>query len=128
MYVLFLLMFFYVPFDLELFSTNNTGITSYKCSFMCKRHLKHINVKCVENISRENIESQNTCKKKAQAYFGSQSKISGFQKSFTNTKVPKNFLGFNNHAQRSTIPYYLDLDNPFVICWIYFLFTIRILD
>ena len=26
-----------------------------------KRHLKHINVKCVENISRDKIELQNTC-------------------------------------------------------------------
>ena len=27
-------------------------------------------------------------------------------------KVPKNFMAFNNHAQRSTPPYYLDVDNP----------------
>ena len=24
-----------------------------------------------------------------------------------------NVMGFNNHAQRSTPPYYLDVDNPF---------------
>ena len=29
-----------------------------------------------------------------------------------NRKVPKNVMGFNNHAQRSTPPYYLDVDNP----------------
>ena len=29
-----------------------------------------------------------------------------------NPKVPKNFMGFNNHAQRSTPPYYLNVDNP----------------
>ena len=52
MYVLFLLMFFHVPFILELLSTNVTGIPSYKCFFMCKRHLKHINVRCVENSIR----------------------------------------------------------------------------
>ena len=27
-----------------------------------------------------------------------------------NPKVPKNVMGFNNHAQRSTPPYYLDVD------------------
>ena len=31
-----------------------------------------------------------------------------------NPKVSKNVMGFNNHAQRSTPPYYLDVDNPFV--------------
>ena len=30
-----------------------------------------------------------------------------------NPKIPKNAMGFNNHAQRSTQPYYLDVDNPF---------------
>ena len=30
-----------------------------------------------------------------------------------NPKVSKNIMGFNNHAQRSTPPYYLDVDNPF---------------
>ena len=29
-----------------------------------------------------------------------------------NPKVSKNVMGFNNHAQRSTSPYYLDVDNP----------------
>ena len=27
-------------------------------------------------------------------------------------KVPKNVMGFNNHAQRVTQPNYLDIDNP----------------
>ena len=30
-----------------------------------------------------------------------------------NPKVSKNAMGFNNHAQRSTPPYFLDVDNPF---------------
>ena len=30
-----------------------------------------------------------------------------------NAKVPENVMGFNIHAQRSTPPYYLDVDNPF---------------
>ena len=29
-----------------------------------------------------------------------------------NTKVSKNIMGFNNHAQRSTQPYYLEEDTP----------------
>ena len=29
-----------------------------------------------------------------------------------NPKVPKNVIGFNNHAERSTPPYHLDIDNP----------------
>ena len=32
-----------------------------------------------------------------------------------NPKVSKNGLRFNNHAQRSTPPYHLDVDNPFEI-------------
>ena len=31
-----------------------------------------------------------------------------------NPKVSKSVMGFNNYAQRSTPPYYLDVDNPFV--------------
>ena len=30
-----------------------------------------------------------------------------------NPKVSKNVMDFNNHAQRSTPPYYLNVDNPF---------------
>ena len=30
-----------------------------------------------------------------------------------NPKVFKTIVGFNNHAQRSTPPYYLNVDNPF---------------
>ena len=59
-YMFFLLMFLHVQFHLALLSTNVTGVTSLRCFFMCKRLVKHIKVKCVENISRENIESPNT--------------------------------------------------------------------
>ena len=41
-------MFFHVPFNLELLSPNVTDKTSYRCFFKWKRHLNHINVKCVE--------------------------------------------------------------------------------
>ena len=29
-----------------------------------------------------------------------------------NPKVSKNIMGFNNHEQKSTPPYYQDVDNP----------------
>ena len=109
LHVLFLSMFFHVPFNLELLSTNVTDLSLYKCSFMCKRHLKHINVKSVENNSRENIESQNTCKKSTSIFWI----LKRYQDSrhlLQNPKVPKNVMGFNNHVHRSTLPYYLDLD------------------
>ena len=41
---------FYLPFYLELSSTHVTSTTSYMYLFMCKRHLKHFHVKCVETI------------------------------------------------------------------------------
>ena len=35
-----------------------------------------------------------------------------FRHLLQNPKVSKNVMGFNNHIQRSTPPYYLDVDNP----------------
>ena len=75
-------MFFHLPFYPELSSLNGTCITSYLCLFMCKRHLKHYYVKCVENDSRKKGMGK-THAKKAQAYLGSQSNISRFQTPFT---------------------------------------------
>ena len=66
---------FYILFHLELSSTNVTYITSFMCLFMCKRHLKHCYVNCVENNTRKK-GYRKTHAKKAQAYFGFQSKIS----------------------------------------------------
>ena len=34
-----------------------------------------------------------------------------------NPKFPKNVLGFSNHAQRFTPPYYLNVDNPLLKIW-----------
>ena len=62
-------MFVHVPFHLKLFSTNRTALTLTICLSICKIHLEHCNVKCVENILRKYGESQDTCKK-AQTYFG----------------------------------------------------------
>ena len=49
---------------------------------------------------------------KANAYFGSQSNISNFRHLLQNPKVPKNIMGFSNHAQRFTAPNDLDVDSP----------------
>ena len=52
-------MFYHLPFHPELSSTNVTSIISYMCLFMCKRHLKHCYVKCVENDSRKKEIAKN---------------------------------------------------------------------
>ena len=80
---------------------------------MCKRHLKHINVKCVKNNSRENIEWQNTCKHSTSIFWFPVEDIKIPQIFKKIQKVCKNVMSFNNHAQRSTQPYYLDVDHPF---------------
>ena len=90
MFMLFLIMFLHLPFHPKLSSTNVTSITSSMCFVMCKRHLENCYVTCVENDSRKKRKLQNTAKK-AQAYFGSQLKISRFQTSFT--KSNSSFLG-----------------------------------
>ena len=36
-----------------------------------------------------------------------------------NPKVPKNVMGFNNHALKCTPPYHLDVDNPLKKIYIY---------
>ena len=79
---------------------------------MCKRHLKHSNVKYVENILIKNIESQNTCKQSTSIFWVPGRRYQDSRHLLLNPKVPKNVIGFNNHAQRSTTPYYLYVDNP----------------
>ena len=68
MFMLFLLMFFHLPFHPELCSTNVTYTTSSMCSVMCKRRLRHCYVKCVEKDSRKK-KSQNTCKKSTMIFW-----------------------------------------------------------
>ena len=81
--------------------------------FMCKRHLEHCNVKCVENDSRKK-GNHKTHTKKAHTYFGSKSKISRFQTLFLqNPTIPNYIMSFSNRAQRFTGSNYLDVDSPF---------------
>ena len=121
-------MFFHVPFNLELVATNVTGITSYKCFFMCKRHLIHVNVNCVEKHLYEVIPVtfvatssrlkgtwKNIREKSTYIILVPSQSYQDFWLLLQNTKVPKIVLGFSNHAQRFTPPYYLNVDNPFRI-------------
>ena len=84
---------------------------------MCKRHLKHFNVKCMENVSRKKGDHK-TYAQKTPAYFGSQSKISRFQTSLQNPTGPNYVMSFSNRAQRFTGSNYLDVDSPFVLSYI----------
>ena len=77
---------------------------------MSKRPLKPINVKYVGKISRKIIESQNMQKKPKHILVPCQ-RYKDIRHILQNTKVPKNVFGFKNHAQRSTPPYYLDVDS-----------------
>ena len=51
---------------------------------------------------QENKGNRKTHAKKAQAYFGSLSKISRFEASFKNPTVPNYVMSFSNRAQRFT--------------------------
>ena len=105
-------MFFHVPFNIELISTNVTDITSDKCSFMCKRNLKHINVNCVEYILRKKNRITKHIQIKHNHIWVPGQRYQDSRHLLQNPKVPQNVMSFNNHAQRSTPPYYLDIDNP----------------
>ena len=110
--MLLLQMVFHVPFILEVLSTNVTVITSSICFFMCERYLKHSYVNCVENISRTNIAKHLQIKHKhtlvpSQRYQDSRHLLK-------NPKVPKNVMGFNNHAQRVSGSN-LYVDNPLLL-------------
>ena len=67
---------------------------AYQCQ-MCRKYFKSKHMQ----IKHENILVPN------QRYQDSRTLLQ-------NPKVPKNVMGFNNHAQRSTPPYYLDVESP----------------
>ena len=54
---------------LEMVSTNVTAPTRYMWLPIRKRQLKHCMIKCVENTSRKDGESQNTWKKEKLVWF-----------------------------------------------------------
>ena len=102
-------MFFSLSISSWTFFHKYDIYTSYMCLFMCKRHLNHCHVKCVENdLNRRKKQNWKTHLKQVQAYFGSQSKSSRFQTSFT-----RHVVGFSNCAQTFTLLNYLSWDSPF---------------
>ena len=67
----------------------------------------------VERSSRLNGTWINICKKSTLIILVCSQRYQDFCQLLQNLKFPKNVLGFSNHAQRFTPPYYLDVDNPF---------------
>ena len=114
MFMLFLWMFFHLPFHPELSSTNVTSITSVMCLFMCKRHFKHCYVKCVENDSRKKRKLQKKMPKKHKHVLVPSQRYQDFRHLLQNLTIPNYVMGFSNHAQRFTGSNYLDVDSPLV--------------
>ena len=79
-------MFFHVPFNLELISTNVTDMTSYKC----KRYLKHINVKSLENIFYRKHRIAKNIQTKHKHIFVPSQRYQDSRHLLQNPKVPKN--------------------------------------
>ena len=78
---------------------------------MCKTHLKHFHVNCVENILKKR-EITNHMQNKQKLFFNPSQRYQDSRNFLQNPKVPKNNIGFNHRAQSFTTPYYLDVDSP----------------
>ena len=114
MLMLYLHVFCDSMFSLEIFSTHLTLIC-FKCLLHMKKHLYEvIPVTFVERSSRLNGTWKNISKKSTYIILVPSQRYQDFWQLLQNPKVPKIVLGFSNHAQRFTPPYYLDVDNPFV--------------
>ena len=101
-------------FSLEIFSTHFTLIC-FKCLLDMKKHLyKVIPVTFVERSSRLNGTWKNISKKSTYIILVPSQTYTDFWQLLKNPKVPEIVLGFSNHAQRFTQPYYLDVDNPLI--------------
>ena len=113
MLMLYLHVFCDSIFSLEIFSTHLTLIC-FKCLLHMKKHLYEvIPVTFVERSSRLNGTWKNISKKSTYIILVPSQRYQDFWQLLQNPKVPKIVLGFSNHAQRFTPPYYLDVDNPF---------------
>ena len=92
-----------------------------------KKHLYEvIPVTFVVRSSRLNGTWKNIWKKSTYNILVPNERYQDFWQLLQNHKFPKNILGFSNHAQRFTPPYYLDVDNPFkflrmVTIWVWVL-------
>ena len=110
--VLYLHVFCDSIFSLEIFSTTLTLIC-FNCLLHMKKHLyEAILVTFVERSLRLNGTWKNISKKFSYIILVSSQRYQDFRQLLQNPKVPKIVLGFSNHAQRFTPPYYLDVDNP----------------
>ena len=100
-------------FSFEIFSTHLTLIC-FKYLLHMKEHLYEvISVTFVEKSSRLNGTWKNINKKSTCNILVPSQRYQDFWLLLQNQKTPQNVLGFSNHAQRFTPPYYLDVDNPF---------------
>ena len=81
------------------------------CLFMCKRHLKHCSVKCVENDLKK-MEIAKHMQKKHRYILVPSQRYQDSRNLLQNPKVPRNVMGFSNRAQRFTGSNYLDVDSP----------------
>ena len=105
-------MFINLKFLFKLSSKNVTYITSSMCLVMCKRHLKHFYVKCVENDSnKEEEKTQNTWKRHKHFLVPSQ-RYQDSRYYLQNPTGPNYVMSFSNRAQRFTGSDYLDVDSP----------------
>ena len=101
---------YYLPFHPELSSTDVTFIASYMCIFMCKIHLKHCYVKCVENDSRKK-GNRKTHAKKHKAILVPIQRYQNSRHLLQNPRLPRNVMGFSNWAQTLT-PKLFELRQP----------------
>ena len=98
--------------SLEIFSTHLTLIC-FKCLLHMKKHFYEvILVTFVEISSWLNGAWKNISKKSTYFILVPSQRYQDFWQLLQNQKVPKIVLGFSNHAQRFTPPYYLNVDNP----------------
>ena len=113
MIMLYLHVFCNSMLSLEKISTHLT-LVCFKCLLHMKKHLYEvIPVTFVERSSRFNGPWKNITKKSTYIILVPSQRYQDFWQLLQNQKVPKIVLGFSNHTQRFTSPYYLDVDNPF---------------
>ena len=114
MLMLYMHVFCHSMFSLEIFSTYLTLIC-LKCLLHMKKHLHEVlPVPFVERSSSLNGTWKNNSKKSTYYILVPSQRYYDFWQLLQNPKVPKIVLGFSNHTQRYTPPYYLDVDNSLI--------------
>ena len=103
---------FHLPFHPDLSSTNVTSITSSMCLFMCKRHLKHCFVKCVENDSRKKNEIAKRMQNEHKHNLVPCKRHPDSRHLLQNPTVPNYVMRFRNCAKKFTPLNCLSKDSP----------------